>query len=92
MSFKYTDVSLAGGPVPPQFRHMVGNGPQWVEAVRETCRVMAGTHEHQDLAPHELDVEQSPDAEPEAESEESSQDVSTCDDDLPDYESDDAYP
>ena len=82
MSFKYTADHQAGVLVPPQFVHMVGNGEEWVTAVRRVRNVAAGAHEHQDLAPHELDVEHSSETESEAESEEESIDVSFSDEEL----------
>ena len=91
MSFKYTADHLAGIVVPPQFSQVVWNGLLhgpllvWAQGVLGTCALLMGTGEHQDLAPHELDVQQHSEAEAEANS---SQDVNICSDDLPEYEPD----
>ena len=93
MCLKYTADYLAGIPVPPQFSQVLWNetlhGPwqTWVQGVLVTCALLGGTGEHQDLAPHELDVQQGSEAMAEAECE-GSQDIGMCSDDLPDYQSD----
>ena len=91
MSFRYTADRQAGVLVPPQFVHMVGHGEEWVRAVRKVRDLAAGAHEHQDLAPHELDAEQSSETESEAYSEEESIDVSNYLEELPEYQLGDAY-
>ena len=93
MCLKYTADDLAGIVVPPQFSQVVWNGPlhgpllPWVLNVLETYALLAGLGEHQDLAPHELDVQQGSEARAEAEAN-SSQDVNICSDDLPEYKPD----
>lgn len=94
MSCKYTADHLAGIMVPHQFSHVVWNGLLhgpllvWAQGVLGTCALLMGTGEHQDLAPHELDVQQGSEAEADANG---SQDVGMCSEDLPDYQSDDMY-
>ena len=90
MSFRYAADQHAGVRVPAQFVHMVGSGNEWVEAVRVARNLKGGTGEHQDLAPHELDAEQSSEPESEAESDEQSTDGSYSDEALPEYQPDDA--
>ena len=82
MSFRYAADKHAGILVPAQFVHMVGSGQEWVQAVRVARSQAAGSGEHQDLAPHELDAEQSSEAGSEAKSEEYSTDGSYSDEEL----------